>query len=111
MSVCTVDVLLYFRHGPVISFGLLFLPLEPLSISQAQGFYVLFDVNLSADRAQEWLQYLVDSQFFHRQTSKVKIKLKVYNGGSWPSWLSLDTAVPNLKQHGRRALSNYIICC
>ncbi|GAQ90482.1 hypothetical protein KFL_006450030 [Klebsormidium nitens] len=46
----------------------------------AKGFYVLFDVNLSANRAQDWLQYLVDSQFFHRQTSDIKIKVKVYNG-------------------------------
>lgn len=47
---------------------------------QGEGFYVLFDINLSAKRAQDWFTYLVDGRFFHRQTEKVSIQLLTFNG-------------------------------
>jgi hypothetical protein len=47
---------------------------------QGKSYYVLFDVNLSAGRAQEWLTYLVDGRFFHRQTKEISIELLTFNG-------------------------------
>lgn len=47
---------------------------------QGESYYVLFDVNLSAGRAQEWLTYLVDGRFFHRQTKEISIELLTFNG-------------------------------
>ncbi|GAQ81488.1 hypothetical protein KFL_000810290 [Klebsormidium nitens] len=71
----------YYKPEEISSLtGLPYAFYERESKAAGKGFNVLLDINLSAQRAQDWFTYLVDGRFFHRQTDEVSIQLLTFNG-------------------------------